>query len=104
MSDNGVVDVVIVLFILTAIVDEIANGTDPNDPNAGAMKPLTVTAAQGSIKMGFTDKDALRISGVVNALPANFSTDGKAVLLNVGGAMGSFTLNAKPMRGPKSFH
>jgi len=78
-------------------VDEIAAGTDPNDPNSGPMKPLLVTSLQGSAKFGITGKDAVRVSGVVSGLPAQFNPNGVAVILNTGGATDVFTLNAKGM-------
>jgi len=75
--------------------DEIAAGTDPLDPTSGILKPLVVTTLQGSAKFGIDGKDALRVSGVVNGLPPEFKTEGLTALLNAGGAMGTFTLNAK---------
>lgn len=75
--------------------EEISAGTDPLDPTSAPMKPLVVTSLFGSAKFGVDGKDALRVSGVVNGLPAEFKTEGITALLNAGGATSTFTLNAK---------
>jgi len=75
--------------------DEIAAGTNPNDPNSGPLRPMTVKSLSGAMKFGIEAKDSSRISGTITDLAANFNPDGAAVLLNIGGAVVPFTLNAR---------
>jgi len=75
--------------------DEIAAGTNPNDPNSGPLRPMTVKSLSGSMKFGIEGKDGSRLIGTITDLPAMFNPNGVAVLLNVGGATAPFTLNER---------
>jgi len=75
--------------------NEIAAGTNPLDATSFLTTPFTVTKLNGSVKFGETGKDKCSISGVIPALPAGFTADGKPVQLIVAGANVPFVLTSK---------
>lgn len=56
--------------------------------------PLDVTKLQIKLNFAKPDKDSVSLSAVV-PIPADFVVDGKSVVVDVGGVVRSFTLDAK---------
>jgi len=85
--------------------DGVVNSIDTDDDGDGIddgvdTEPFTVFAftvvkMKGSMKFGQENKDGCGISGILPGLPAGFSTDQQAIAINVGGAIATFTLDAK---------
>jgi hypothetical protein len=76
------------------ISDEIADGTDPLDPNSGIKNPLNVTKISGKMSFKVSGKDSTAFGGTLD-LPASFVPLGQTVVVDVGGAAVTFTLDAK---------
>jgi hypothetical protein len=56
---------------------------------------LSVTKMQAGVTFGASNHDSCTISGTISGLPAGFSPAGQTFVVNVMGAAGSFTLDAK---------
>lgn len=82
--------------------DDDNDGTpDANDGSpfdfftGGAASPMTIKALKGSVKFGKTASDSTSIQGVLPKLPANLDVSTKDIVINVGGAILTFTLDTK---------
>jgi len=82
--------------------DDDNDGTlDVNDASpfdffaGGASTAMTIKSLKGSVKFGKTDSDAVSIQGTLPKLPANLDVSAKDIVINVGGAVLTFTLDAK---------
>jgi hypothetical protein len=75
--------------------NEIADGTNPFDPNSFVMIPMPVSKMAGKVKFSGGGTDACAIAGVIPKLPKLFDTTGINFVLNIGGAKSSFTLDSK---------
>jgi len=75
--------------------NEIAAGTNPLDANSFLTTAFTATKLTGSVKFGMTGKDKCSVSGIIPALPAGFTPEGKTVQVIVAGASVPFVLNDK---------
>jgi len=82
---------------------ELLAGSDPFDKastpltgNALAVTPIPLSIEKLSIQLNFAkaNLDTIRISGVL-PIPASFVPSEKTIVLNIGGVVKSFTLNAK---------
>ncbi len=82
-------------------VNEILDGTDPNDPNSLKKIPMIVSALAGKVSLSIGGKDSVSVSGIIPNLPAKFNPTGVVMKLNVGGIPVSFTLDSKG-KGPSS--
>ena len=56
---------------------------------------MTVSKLQGSTNFKTSNHDAVALTGILPAVQAGFNPNGQTLLLNVGGATQSFTLNAR---------
>jgi len=91
--------------------DGVVNSADDDDDNdgtpdasdaapfdfftGGTASPMTIKSLKGSVKFGLTAKDSASILGTLPKLPANLDVSTKDVVINVGGAILTFTLDAK---------
>lgn len=75
--------------------NEVADGTDPNNPASMQKTAFDLSKMGGSIKFNATGKDACFVSGTLPALKAGFNPLGIAVKIDIGGATRNFTLDAK---------
>jgi len=91
--------------------DDVVNSADDDDDNdgtpdtsdsspfdffaGGASTAMTIKSLKGSVKFGKSDSDAVSIQGTLPKLPANLDVSAKDIVINVGGAALTFTLDAK---------
>lgn len=81
---------------------EIASGSDPNDPtstpmnNDRAQQPRPLDLKQVAIKLNFASggKDSIAVSGTL-PIAAGFQAAGQKMIVDVGGVVQAFTLDAK---------
>lgn len=76
-------------------VNEIADGTNPFDPNSFLKTPMTVSKLSGKTSFKSTNRDSCSVTGVIPSLPASFKLDGASVNVDVGGANANFNLNGR---------
>jgi len=69
-------------------------GGGNNGPNGAASVPLIVAHLRGVSKFAAKGHDSVSLSGTPQNFPGTFKPAGQNVTLNVGGAIGVFTLNA----------
>jgi len=74
---------------------ETSSGTDPFNAGSVQKLPMTVSRLGLMAKFNQTGKDSCSVSGVIPNVPANTKTAGMTIMLNVGGAVGTFTLDAR---------
>lgn len=74
--------------------NEIADGTDPLDPTSFLKKPLNVGKAGGKMSFKTVGKDSISLQGSFD-LPAGFDSENKVVMVDIGGASTTFTLDKK---------
>src|SRR5579862_3076993 len=84
-------------------LDEIAAGTDPNNP---ASKPpiVTITTLKFKVSLQFNtqNRDSISMNGVLPNLPAGFSSAGKTITLVLGGFRQAFALDEpRPQHEPR---
>jgi hypothetical protein len=80
----------------------VALGLDPTNPAAtpfngaaaGAPGDLQITSLNALLNFSKKGADFIRLSGLLT-LPAGFTSPGKKVIVDVGGVIGIFTLDAK---------
>ena len=72
----------------------------PGDPGTSGgipPQPMKLLHFMASVQFAKSGKDTCTLSGVLPALPAGFDPSGKPIVLNIGGVLANFTLNAKGM-------
>jgi len=74
---------------------ELLMGTDPLNAQSVNKGTLSVSKVQGSAKFGASGHDTYALSGSFPNLPALFDPSGKTVIVNLSGALVSFTLDTK---------
>ena len=88
---------------------EVAAGTDPNDPTstpfsgqpAGTPVSLNIKALSVKLNYASSGKDTISMTGIL-PVPSGFVPTGKQVIVNIGGVIKVFSLDAKGMTTPKS--
>ena len=82
--------------------NEIADGTNPLDPNSLLKSPMTVKKLSGTTSFKITGHDSCSVSGVIPGLPATFKPGGASITFDAGGATESFILDDKGKASSKS--
>ncbi|HYG77833.1 MAG TPA: Ig-like domain-containing protein [Planctomycetota bacterium] len=76
-------------------VDETDGGSDPFDPNSVPKTPMVITKVSARAAFSASGKDSYTISGILTNMPKTFSALGKEVVVDFGGANGTFKLDGK---------
>jgi|GEM_PF-2506720 len=74
---------------------ERADGTEPGNPASFLLRDLAVTALSGSMKLTVAAHDACTLAAVIPQVPAGFVPNGAALVIDIGGAVEAFALDAK---------
>jgi hypothetical protein len=70
-------------------------GAQTTGTDTGASLSMTVSKIQGAAKFATGGHDVAVVAGLIPNLPAGFDPSGQQLVLNIGGANVSFTLNSK---------